>query len=48
MLEAGEIEPVVDRVYPLEQIADAHRRVETEARQGIVIVKLGPISGIDW
>ena len=48
MLEAGEIEPVVDRVYPLEQIADAHRRVETEARQGIVIVKPGPISDIDW
>ena len=48
MLEAGEIEPVIDRVYPLEQIADAHRRVETEARQGIVIVKPGPTSDIDW
>ena len=40
MLEAGEIRPVVDRVYPLEQIADAHRRVETEARLGIVVVSL--------
>lgn len=39
-LEAGEIRPVVDRVYPLEQIADAHRRVETEARLGIVVVSL--------
>ncbi|UCH40315.1 MAG: NAD(P)-dependent alcohol dehydrogenase [Gammaproteobacteria bacterium] len=40
MLKAGEIRPVVDRVYPLEQIADAHRRVETEARLGIVVVSL--------
>ena len=40
MLEAGDIRPVVDRVYPLEQIADAHRRVETEARLGIVVVSL--------
>jgi len=40
LLEAGEIRPVVDRIYPLEQIADAHRRVETEARLGIVVVSL--------
>jgi NADPH:quinone reductase-like Zn-dependent oxidoreductase len=40
MLEAGDIRPVVDRIYPLEQIADAHRRVETEARLGIVVVSL--------
>ena len=40
LLEAGEIRPVIDRVYPLEQIADAHRRVETEARHGIVVVSL--------
>ena len=41
MLEAGEIAPVIDRVYPLEQIADAHRRVEAEARIGIVVVSFG-------
>ena len=40
LLKAGEISPVIDRVYPLEQIADAHRRVETEARLGIVVVSL--------
>ncbi len=40
MLEAGEIHPAVDRVFPLEHIADAHRRVETEARLGIVVVSL--------
>ena len=42
MLEAGEIRPVIDRAYPLAQIADAHRRVETEARLGIVVVSIIP------
>ena len=40
MLEAGDITPVMDRVYPLEQVAEAHRRVETEERLGIVVVSL--------
>ena len=40
MLEAGEISPVIDRVYPLAEIADAHRRVQTEARLGIVVVRV--------
>ncbi len=39
LLAAGEIVPVVDRVYPLDEIAEAHRRVETEARLGIVVVR---------
>ncbi len=43
MLEAGEIHPVVDRVYPFALIADAHRRVETEARLGIVVVSLSAV-----
>jgi len=40
MLEAGDITPAIDRVYPLEQVAEAHRRVETEERLGIVVVSL--------
>ena len=42
MIEQGRLEAVVDRVYPLEQIAEAHRRVETEQRLGTVVVRTGP------
>jgi len=38
MIEAGKIKPVVDKVYSIDQISDAHRRVETEQRLGIVII----------
>jgi NADPH:quinone reductase-like Zn-dependent oxidoreductase len=38
MLEERSIRPVVDRIYSLEQIAEAHRRVETEERLGSVIL----------
>jgi NADPH:quinone reductase-like Zn-dependent oxidoreductase len=38
MIEAGKIRSVVDRVYPLEQAADAHRRVQTEQRVGMVVI----------
>ena len=38
MIEQGKIKPVVDKIYPLEQTAEAHRRVETEQRLGIVVI----------
>jgi NADPH:quinone reductase-like Zn-dependent oxidoreductase len=38
MIEAGKISATVDKVYPLEQAAAAHRRVETEQRLGTVII----------
>ena len=41
MIEDGEIRSIVDRVYPMEQAADAHRRVETEQRLGAVVISLG-------
>jgi NADPH:quinone reductase-like Zn-dependent oxidoreductase len=41
MIEAGEIAPVVDRVYPMEQAAQAHRRVETEERLGAIVIAIG-------
>lgn len=41
-LEAGEFRPVVDRVYPFEQIADAYRFVETQRKTGIVVLNIRP------
>jgi NADPH:quinone reductase-like Zn-dependent oxidoreductase len=38
LVESGAIEPVVDRVYPLEWIAEAHRYVEADHKRGNVVV----------
>ena len=41
MIEAGEIAATVDKIYPLEEAAQAHRRVETEQRLGTVVLSVG-------
>jgi NADPH:quinone reductase-like Zn-dependent oxidoreductase len=40
MVEAGKIKSIIDRNYPPEQAAEAHRRVETEQRLGIVVISM--------
>jgi NADPH:quinone reductase-like Zn-dependent oxidoreductase len=40
LVEAGEYRPVIDRVYPLEQAADAHRYVDTGHKTGNVVLAL--------
>ncbi|WP_240358204.1 NAD(P)H-quinone oxidoreductase [Myxococcus vastator] len=39
-LEAGRVRPIIDSTFPLERVADAHRRMESNASFGKIVLEL--------
>ena len=39
-LESGEIKPIIDSIYPLEQAEEAHARMQSGQHMGKIILKI--------
>lgn len=44
-VEQGRLKPVIDTIFPLEQAAEAHRRMESGDHVGKIVLAVGHVSG---
>ena len=42
LLDSGRIRPIVDHVYLMEEVAEAHRRMESSQHIGKIVLRIGP------
>jgi NADPH:quinone reductase-like Zn-dependent oxidoreductase len=46
LIAAGQLRPVIDTVYPFDEIRAAHEKVETRRRKGAIVLEIGATATI--